>query len=104
MLTYFESLKMEQPFYNSTITLENIYGDIKGELARFDEAPEVKTAKITLDPHQDGCVFIAPQQQISEFEEALNITLNTDSWFDENVAKPVSKIIYGTTNLSDKAF
>lgn len=104
MLPYFESLEIEQPFYNSTITLENIYGDIKGELARFDEAPEVKTAKITLDPHQDGCVFIAPQQQVSEFEEALNITLNTDSWFDANVAKPVSKIIYGTTNLSNKAF
>ena len=104
MLLYFQSLEMEQPFYCSTIILENIYGDIKGELARFNEAPEVKTAKITLDPHQDGCVFIAPQQQISEFEEALNITLNTDSWFDENVAKPASKIIYGTTNLSDKAF
>ena len=104
MLPYFESLEMEQPFYNSTITLENIYDDIKGELARFSEVPEVKTAKITLDPHQDGCVFIAPQQQISEFEEALNITVNTDSWFDENVAKPASKIIYGTTNLSDKAF
>ena len=104
MLLYFQSLEMEQPFYCSTIVLENIYGDINGELARFNEAPEVKTAKITLDPHQDGCVFIAPQQQISEFEEALNITLNTDSWFDENVAKPTSKIIYGTTNLSDKAF
>lgn len=103
MLPYFQSLEMEQPFYCSTIVLENIYGDIKGELSRFNEAPEVKTAKITLDPHQDGCVFIAPQQQISEFEEALNITLNTDSWF-ENVAKPASKIIYGTTNLSDKAF
>ena len=104
MLPYFESLKMEQPFYNSTITLDSIYDNIKEELTRFNEAPEVKTAKITLDPHQDGCVFIAPQQQVSEFEEALNITLNTDSWFDENVAKPASKIIYGTTNLSDKAF
>lgn len=104
MLPYFQSLEMEQPFYCSTIVLENIYGDIKGELSRFNEAPKVKTAKITLDPRQDGCVFIAPQQQISEFEEALNITLNTDSWFDENVAKSASKIIYGTTNLSDKAF
>lgn len=104
MLPYFESLEMEQPFYNSAITLEGIYDNIKEELARFNEIPEIKQAKITLDPHQDGCVFIAPQQQISEFEEALNITLTTDSWFDENVAKPASKIIYGTTNLSDKAF
>lgn len=104
MLPYFESLEMEQPFYNSTITLEDIYNNIKEELSRFNETPEIKQAKITLDPHQDGCVFIAPQQQISEFEEALNITLNTDSWFDENVSNPASKIIYGTTNLSDKAF
>lgn len=104
MLPYFESLEMEQPFYNSTITLEGIYNNIKEELSRFNETPEIKQAKITLDPHQDGCVFIAPQQQISEFEEALNITLNTDSWFDENVSNPASKIIYGTTNLSDKAF
>lgn len=104
MLPYFESLEMEQPFYNSTITLEGIYDNIKDELSRFNEIPEIKQAKITLDPHQDGCVFIAPQQQISEFEESLNITLNTDSWFDENVANPASKIIYGTTNLSDKAF
>lgn len=104
MLPYFESLEMEQPFYNSTITLDGIYDNIKEELTRFNETPEIKKAKLTLDPHQDGCMYLTPQQQITEFDEMLNISLNTDEWLDGNVAKPVSKIIYGTTNLSNKAF
>ncbi len=104
MLPYFESLEMEQPFYNSTITLESIYNNIGEELSRFNEIPEIKRAKLTLDPHQNGCMFIAPHQQISEFEEALNIKLDTSEWFDDHLMEqPVSKIIYGSTNISDKA-
>lgn len=103
MLPYFESLEMEQPFYNSTITLDGIYDNIKEELARFNEIPEIKKAKLTLDPHQDGCMYLTPQQQITEFDEMLNISLNTDEWFGDN-KNPKSRIIYGSTNLSDKAF
>lgn len=103
MLPYFESLEMEQPFYNSTITLDGIYDNIKEELTRFNEILEIKKAKLTLDPHQDGCMYLIPQQQITEFDEMLNISLNTDEWFGAN-KNPKSRIIYGSTNLSDKAF
>lgn len=104
MLPYFESLTMEQPFYNSTITLDDIYDNIKEELTRFNEIPEIKKAKLTLDPHQDGCMYLTPQQQITEFDEMLNISLNTDEWFDGDNKNPKSRIIYGSTNISDKAF
>lgn len=104
MLPYFESLKMEQPFYNSTITLDGIYDNIKEELTRFNEIPEIKKAKLTLDPHQDGCMYLTPQQQITEFEEMLNISLNIDEWFDGYNKNPKSRIIYSSTNISDKAF
>lgn len=104
MLPYFESLEMEQPFYNSTITLDGIYDNIKEELTRFNEIPEIKKAKLTLDPHQDGCMYLTPQQQITEFDEMLNISLNTDEWFDGDNKNPKSRIIYGSTNISDKAF
>lgn len=104
MLPYFQALEKEQPFYNSTTALEQIYDENKQELSRFEVLPETRVAKVTLNPSQNGCIFIAPQQQLSEFEEGLNIELNQDEWFTENVRKPASKIIYGTTNISDKAF
>ena len=103
MLPYFQSLEMEQPFYNSTITLESIYNNISEELSRFNEIPEIRNIKVALDPHQNGCIFIAPQQQLSEFEESLNVSLDTNEWFSEGLDYPTSYINYGYTNISDKA-
>ncbi|MCF0126811.1 MAG: hypothetical protein HUJ68_13880 [Clostridia bacterium] len=103
MLTYFEALEKEQPFYKSTIVLENIYPIIKDELSRvIEDIPEVKTALFSLNPHQDGCFYLAPSQQIFEFVDKLNIDLDISEYLGGE-EKPSSKIIYGTTNISDKA-
>lgn len=67
--------------------------------------------KFTPDPHQDGCLYMAPEQYMTLFEDELNITLDTSAWndydedtfFDNNgnaVPQPVSNIEYGVTNMS----
>ena len=69
--------------------------------------------KFTPDPHQDGCMYMAPEQYMTTFEDELKIDLNTTEWdnyteedfYDENgnaTEWPKSEIEYGITNMSDE--
>lgn len=69
--------------------------------------------KFTPDPHQNGCLYMAPEQYMTIFEDNLNILLDTTPWdnytektfYDEKTKKPTdwpkSEVIYGVTNMSD---
>lgn len=63
-----------------------------------------KTANFTLDPHQDGCLYLAPQQFLTTFEDNLNVSLDSSEWLDDENENPVSKIIYGSTSISDDGY
>lgn len=59
----------------------------------------------TPDPHQDGCLYMAPEQFMTTFEDTLKISLDTSEWTDENAyadeTTPKSKIDFGITSMSD---
>lgn len=69
--------------------------------------------KFTPDPHQNGCLYMVPEQYMTIFEDNLNILLDATPWdeytektfYDEKTKEPTewpkSEIIYGVTNISD---
>lgn len=71
------------------------------------------TGKFTPDPHQNGCLYMVPEQYMTIFEDNLNILLDTTPWddytektfYDEKTKEPTewpqSRVIYGVTNISD---
>lgn len=63
-----------------------------------------KVAKFILDPKQDGCLYMAPQQFLTTFVDTLNISLNMSEWYDLENKNPVSSIVYGQTNISNEGF
>jgi len=105
-------------FKDSTEELHNIvYDPAVQKLFNKEEVEcrQMNIGKFTPDPHQDGCMYMSPEQFMTTFEDELNIKLNTSPWndyteetfYDENDTPtewPVSEIEYGITNIAPDGF
>lgn len=105
-------------FKDSTEELHNIvYDPAVQKLFNKEniECRQMNIGKFTPDPHQDGCMYMSPEQFMTTFEDELNIKLNTSPWnnyteetfYDENdtpVEWPISEIEYGVTNMAPNGF
>lgn len=116
----FEKYAQMTNFYEATEQLHTIYCNENKDI--FDKLDSAKIAyrlmnigKFTPDPHQDGCMYMSPEQFMTTFEDELNIKLNTSSWndyteetfYDENGNAndwPVSEIEYGITNMASDGY
>ena len=77
---YFVELSKSEKVFGSTKKLHEILYSQKDKLNLEDP----RTGLFTIDPHQDGCFYMVPQQFLTTFEENLNIQLNTEQWNPEN--------------------
>ena len=105
-------------FKDSTEELHNIvYDPAVQKLFNKEKigCRQMNIGKFTPDPHQDGCMYMSPEQFMTTFEDELNIKLNTSPWndyteetfYDENGIPnewPVSEIEYGVTNMASDGF
>src|SRR5574344_285219 len=103
--TFLESYyNLHKIVYNADNHIESRIKD-KGYKLR-----DSKVAKFTINPYQNGCLYMAPEQFLTTFEDNINVKLNVSDWYDSNKKikdwsdMPDTSIDYGTTNISDDGF
>lgn len=58
-------------------------------------------AGFTLDPSQNGCMYIAPQHMMTTFADTLDISIDLSEWSDEDNKDPQTHIVYKPTQMSE---
>lgn len=104
---YYEALKVD--FNESTKELHAAVFKEDGSILKKFESFKIpyrapKVGKFTLDPLQNGCLHMAPQQFITVYSDELNIDLDISPWLDEEEKEPVSAIEYAATTMSDEGY
>lgn len=103
---YFIQIGNSEKVFGSTKALHNaLYQDKVKATLKLDDP---KIGLFSIDPHQDGCLYMAPQQFLTTFEEDLNVQLDTTSWNAEdpyhdeegNVLEPKSNLSINPTLMS----
>lgn len=58
-------------------------------------------AGFTLDPSQNGCMYIAPQHMMTTFADTLDISVDLSEWSDKDNTDPQTHIVYKPTQMSE---
>ena len=104
---YTRKLTQENKIFDSTKELHNILynNQTYKDLFKLEE----NYSLFTLDPHQDGCLYVIPQHFLTIFNNELNATLDTSAWDNDNPyvdealnhIEPHSILNIGPVSISD---
>lgn len=103
---YFIQIGNSEKVFGSTKALHDaLYQNKVKSILKIDDT---KIGLFSIDPHQDGCLYMAPQQFLTTFEEELNIQLDVSEWDAEdpyhdeegNDLEPKSSLSINPTQMS----